>query len=341
MRHRADELAVLQNRAARHPLHNAARGLQQRRIRHGQQVARAAVFAVNAADLHRVIDRRVPRNGRTYDRRAGFDRVVRRRLHGRALRRLGHGAKNAEHAVARNVADGLPRIEAADQLAGRAGFAALRVGDVRAHDAARAQRHEHAAVLIRDAVTQRAVCPRRRVAVRHRADAGNAVTQPQPQLHRAVRRDGGRDSQLRLRAAAQHRHRELLVRLRQRRQKIVRRFDFPPVDGADHVARTKSRVPRRRHGSLRRFHVRQPRHEHALRRHLDADRLPHRDQFPRLRRDRQNQRRAQCANDRKTPKMLFSPQKIPPQIAVVSVCLFSGKLAAEHSLMFPFCAASS
>ena len=76
MRHRADEAAVLQDRAAAHPLHDPAGFLQQCGVRHtDQEIARRLTLRIDFHDLHRVLLRLIAGDIGEDRRRAGFHLV--------------------------------------------------------------------------------------------------------------------------------------------------------------------------------------------------------------------------------------------------------------------------
>ena len=268
---------------------------------------------IHPADVHRVRPHVLARDRGQDGRAAGFHRVGGCRLDRVPGRRRVQRAENAKQAVALDAADAVAGIEAADELPGRAVAAGARVRDDGREHAAVAQRHEHAARLVRDAVAERAVAPRGRVIVRERADARHPVAQPEPELPRAVGRDGGRDRRRDLRAAAQHGHGQGVPRRVHGGEKVRRGRDVPAVDAADHVTGQQPRVLGGRGLAAGRVHLGEIRHEHARRRHLNADGPAERHERRRLRRHARAQRERDRRRDGKSAqKMWLFPQKIPP-----------------------------
>ena len=268
---------------------------------------------IHPADVHGIRPHVLARDRGQNGRAAGFHRIGRRRLDRGPLRRRVQRAENAEDAVALDAADAIAGVEAADELAGRAVAAGARVRDDGREHAAVTQRHEHAARLVRDAVAERAVASRGRVVVRERADARHPVAQPEPELPRAVGRDGGRDRRCDLRAAAPDGDGQGVARRVHGREKIRRGRDVPAVDAADHVTGQQARVLGGRGLAAGRVHLGEVRHEHARRGHLDADGPAERHERRRLRRHARAQRERDRRRDGKpAQKMLLFPQKIPP-----------------------------
>lgn len=154
---------------------------------------------------------------------------------------------------------------------------------------------------------------RGRVVVRERTDARHPVAQPEPELPRAVGRDGGRDRRCDLRAAAPDGDGQGVARRVHGCEKIRRGRDVPAVDAADHVTGQQARVLRGRGLAAGRVHLGEVRHEHARRRHLDADGPAERHERRRLRRHARAQRERDRRRDGKAAqKMWLFPQKIPP-----------------------------
>ena len=313
MRHRADESAVLQDGAAAHALHDTAGRREQRGVRDGDGKARARSVVIDPRDVHGVRLHGVARDRGQDGRAAGPDRACGRGLDRRAVRRRVERAEDSEQAVALDRSDAVGGIEAADQLTGRAVPARTHIRNDGREHAAVAQRHEHAARLVRDAVAERAVAPRGRVIVRERADARHPVAQPEPELPRAVGRDGGRNRRRDLRAAAQHSHGHGVARRVHGGEKVRRGRDVPAVDAADYVTGQQPRVLGRRGLAAGRVHLGEIRHEHARRRHLHADGPAARPERRRLRRHARAQRERDRRRDGKSAqKMWLFPQKIPP-----------------------------
>ena len=268
---------------------------------------------IHPADVHGIRPHVLARDRGQDGRAAGLDRIGRCRFNCRTVRRRVQRAENAEDAVALDGADAIAGVKAADELAGRAVAAGTRVRDDGRKHAAVTQRHEHAARLVRDAVAERAVAPRGRVVIRERADARHPVAQPEAKLPRAVGRDGGRDRRRDLRAAAQHRDGQRIPRRVHGGEKIRRGRNVPAVDAADHVTGPQSRVLGGRGLAAGRVHLGEVRHEHARRRHLDADGPAERHERRCLRRHAHAQRERDRRRDGKpAQKMLLFPQKIPP-----------------------------
>lgn len=96
-------------------------------------------------------------------------------------------------------------------------------------------------------------------------------------------------------------------------EKVRRGRDVPAVDAADHVTGQQPRVLGGRGLAAGRVHLGEIRHEHARRRHLNADGPAERHERRRLRRHARAQRERDRRRDGKpAQKMWLFPQKIPP-----------------------------
>jgi len=263
MRYGADQLSVLQDWAAGHALHDAARPFDQALVGHGQkQVSPALRAGIDPVDAHRIA-----LDAAALDIREdlGFTRARLLRSGHRNplfLRHLFHDAEQSLFAVLQNRAGRSGDIEFSLQRAGRASGALFDGGDAGFHQKTGRHRKKLRLPRLVDAVAQRAEHVRLRIIEGHGADASNAVAQAGAQAV-PVPRPPGRDKELRLFPVPQHRKRQRSARPDNLPQ-LLQRIQFLSVG-------LQARVSLPQAGLLRRHIVFCLRDDKSLRIQLDAD----------------------------------------------------------------------
>ena len=277
MRHRAHQLAVLEDGAAAHALDDAAGQGAELLIRHGQHHVLALAVPVDAGDPHRKLPHLTAVHGGQDGGGPGTKFAYLRDL---PVKRALGDAVNAAVAVDLHAAQDRAAGKISVQRPRHACGPRRDAVDLRLRDAARLQRHRLARDLIGDAVAQGAVGAAVRVAEGHGADAGDRVPQPHAQHPLPLVRQHRLHKKFPQPLSPAHRqlHR-IAPGAAHGADQLRRAVDLLPVHPQDTVSLLQARLRRRAAAALFRFHLGYSRHQHALRPDPDAHRLSAHDQL--------------------------------------------------------------